>query len=312
MTGPTGTGYWTLTGAAIYYITGSVGIGSTSPTGALTIVGDVNITGALNVSDPVVQQSDIGTDPNQIPLNQYLGSLAYQDSTYASVGAITSASGYYIGATLVIDSSGTWVGSQDGISGFSGASGTSGFSGVSGLSGVSGFSGTSGFSGVSGFSGISGFSGTAGPVAGSANQVVYKDGSNLATGSANLTFDGSILSATQVNVTNSVGDEGGEILLAKPQTNTTLAGTGITIDSWQNRLRFFEQGGSARGFYIDITTGGAGVSPNLVGGGGGGGDSGFSGFSGVSGATGISGFSGAAGGGGGGAETLNTFLLMGA
>ena len=49
------------------------------------------------------------------------------------------------------------------------------------------------------------------------------------------------------------GDEGGEILLGQPQTNTTLAG-GITIDSYQNRLRFFEQGGNARGGFIDITS----------------------------------------------------------
>jgi hypothetical protein len=55
--------------------------------------------------------------------------------------------------------------------------------------------------------------------------------------------------------------------LAKPQTNSTIAGTGVTIDVWQNRLRFFEQGGSARGYYIDITNGGAGVSTLLTGGG---------------------------------------------
>lgn len=63
------------------------------------------------------------------------------------------------------------------------------------------------------------------------------------------------------------GDEGGEILLGVPATNTTIAGTGVTIDVWQNRLRFFEQGGDARGYYIDITGGSAGVGTNLVGGG---------------------------------------------
>lgn len=31
-------------------------------------------------SNPSVQQTDIGTAPNEIPLNQYLGSLAYQDA----------------------------------------------------------------------------------------------------------------------------------------------------------------------------------------------------------------------------------------
>jgi hypothetical protein len=68
---------------------------------------------------------------------------------------------------------------------------------------------------------------------------------------------------------NSSGDEGGEIFLSKAVTNTSITG-GVTIDVWQNRLRFFEQGGTARGYYIDITNGGAGVSTNLVGGGGGG------------------------------------------
>jgi hypothetical protein len=67
---------------------------------------------------------------------------------------------------------------------------------------------------------------------------------------------------------NSSGDEGGEIFLSKAVTNTSITG-GVTIDVYQNRLRFFEQGGAARGYYIDITGGGAGVSTNLVGGGGG-------------------------------------------
>lgn len=60
------------------------------------------------------------------------------------------------------------------------------------------------------------------------------------------------------------GDEGGEIYLGPALTNTTLSG-GVTIDVYQNKLRFFEQGGSARGYYIDMTGGGAGVSTNLVG-----------------------------------------------
>lgn len=62
------------------------------------------------------------------------------------------------------------------------------------------------------------------------------------------------------------GDEGGEIYLGPALTNTTLAG-GVTIDVYQNKLRFFEQGGSARGYYIDMSGGGTGVSTNLVGGG---------------------------------------------
>jgi hypothetical protein len=66
------------------------------------------------------------------------------------------------------------------------------------------------------------------------------------------------------------GDEGGEILLEKADTNTSIAGTGVTIDIYQNKLRFFEQGGDARGAYIDITAASNGVGSNLLAGGGGG------------------------------------------
>ena len=84
----------------------------------------------------------------------------------------------------------------------------------------------------------------------------------------NATFNGEI-EATKLKAATVGGDEGGELFLGKPDTNTTLAG-GITVDVWQNRLRFFEQGGDARGYYIDITGGSAGVGTNLVGTGGGG------------------------------------------
>ena len=81
------------------------------------------------------------------------------------------------------------------------------------------------------------------------------------------TFTGEI-EATKLKATAVGGDEGGEIFFGKPSTNTTIAGTGVTVDVWQNRLRFFEQGGDARGYYIDITSGGAGVATNLVSAGG--------------------------------------------
>jgi len=73
---------------------------------------------------------------------------------------------------------------------------------------------------------------------------------------------------SKLSVMNSFGDEGGEIFLNKPSTNTTIT-NGVTIDIYQNRLRFFEQGGSARGFYLDITAGGNSAGTNLVGGGSG-------------------------------------------
>mgnify|MGYP003335913177 CR=1 FL=1 len=114
-----------------------------------------------------------------------------------------------------------------------------------------------------GAQGDPGLQGPPGTVAGSANQVLYKDSTNTAAGSTKLIFDGTNLSVPFVTVTASAGDEGGEMLLAKPQTNSTIAGSGVTIDVYQNKLRFFEQGGTARGAYIDFTTMASGVGTAL-------------------------------------------------
>jgi hypothetical protein len=94
-------------------------------------------------------------------------------------------------------------------------------------------------------------------------RILTANGNGTLNGEGNLTFDGNTLKLLYQS-----GDEGGEMLLSKPVTNTTIAGTGVTVDIYQNRLRFFEQGGTARGFYLDITTGGAGVATNLASGGG--------------------------------------------
>lgn len=72
----------------------------------------------------------------------------------------------------------------------------------------------------------------------------------------------------KLSVLASSGEEGGEIFLAKPQTSSTLNG-GVTIDVYQNKIRFFEQGGNARGAYIDLTAAGNAASTNLLSGGGG-------------------------------------------
>lgn len=66
-----------------------------------------------------------------------------------------------------------------------------------------------------------------------------------------------------VRLMNSSGDEGGELFLNKPVTNTTLLG-GVTIDVYQNKIRFFEQGGTARGYFLDITAGTPGAARDLT------------------------------------------------
>ena len=93
------------------------------------------------------------------------------------------------------------------------------------------------------------------------NRVLTSTGSGI-NAESNLTFDGTNLSAPYLISSNAVGNEGGEIQLAKPPSGT-LSG-GIIIDSYQNRLRFFESGGSSRGFYLDLSSGGANVSTNLA------------------------------------------------
>ena len=62
------------------------------------------------------------------------------------------------------------------------------------------------------------------------------------------------------------GNEGGEIRLALPD-NTTLTGDGISIDIYQDKIRIFENGGSARGVYIDLTTTSTNAGTNLLAGG---------------------------------------------
>jgi hypothetical protein len=83
---------------------------------------------------------------------------------------------------------------------------------------------------------------------------------------SNTEITGSLIVTGDKITVNAVGgDEGGEILLGKAVTNTTLTGSGVTIDVWQNRLRFFEQGGNARGAFLDISTLANGVGTNLLG-----------------------------------------------
>jgi len=165
-----------------------------------------------------------------------------------------------------------FTGSQ-GVIGFTGSQGTQGnvgFTGSQGIQGTTGFTGSQGDQGITGFTGSQGtqgnvgFTGSVGPVAGSANQIVYKDGSNNPAGSSNFTFASNIVSVPQMTILAGVGDEGGELLLTKPTANATYSGTGITIDAYRDKLRIFEQGGDARGAFIDITTLGSGVSTHLV------------------------------------------------
>lgn len=82
----------------------------------------------------------------------------------------------------------------------------------------------------------------------------------------NASFTGAIFAGGELTLGAIGGDEGAQINLGKPVTNTTLAGN-VAIDIYQNKLRIFEGGGDARGVYVDLTAASAGVGTNLIGGG---------------------------------------------
>lgn len=103
-----------------------------------------------------------------------------------------------------------------------------------------------------------------------AGQVVVAGTGGVLSGTNNFTYDnstGNLTISGSLRSVYSVGDEGGEIFFAKPQTNTSI-NTGVTIDMYQNKIRIFETGGTNRGGYFDITSLGAAASTNLAGSGG--------------------------------------------
>lgn len=90
-------------------------------------------------------------------------------------------------------------------------------------------------------------------------------GALTVAGGMGVVGDVFVSSATgsKLSVMQSAGDEGGEIFLNKAVTNTSIT-TGVTIDVYQNKLRFFESGGSNRGAYLDLTACSASVTTNLL------------------------------------------------
>jgi len=108
---------------------------------------------------------------------------------------------------------------------------------------------TSGLQGIQGIQGLQGIS---------YNQTLDTN-SNVSF--ASLTSTGDISGTTLIS-SYSAGNEGGEIHLAQAATST-LGGDNIIIDSYANRLRIFESGGSSRGAYIDLSQSSASVGTLL-------------------------------------------------
>ncbi len=97
------------------------------------------------------------------------------------------------------------------------------------------------------------------------NLYVQNNGLVEITGSLNVSGSNNInLVSPVLQIGTGSGDEGGEILLAKAVTNTTLTGSGVTVDVYRDRIRLFEQGGDARGVYIDLAKTPGGVAGELM------------------------------------------------
>jgi hypothetical protein len=81
--------------------------------------------------------------------------------------------------------------------------------------------------------------------------------------SGSLAVTGSTTLKGAVTIGTGSANEGGEIDFAYAQ-NTTLTGSILALDVYQDRLRIFEGGGNARGVYIDLSKAPAGVAGELI------------------------------------------------
>jgi hypothetical protein len=117
---------------------------------------------------------------------------------------------------------------------------------------------------VSGISGNFDFGEHTGPLL---TAVELRTNTNLP--SANNTFTGTntFTNTTTlrgvVNIGTGSGAEGGEISLAYSQ-NTTLTGSSVAFDVYQDRVRIFEGGGNNRGAYLNVASQSNSVGSSIV------------------------------------------------
>jgi hypothetical protein len=249
--------------------TTAVLLGATTGTSALTLqagTGNVSITGATTTNYTVGSATGTGTitvgqstASNTISVGSSGNNIA--NTQTINIGAGTGTSAIAIGSKLGTSP----VLIQAGTSGLS-ISGSARFN--QGLSGsltqlTDGTSYLIAGTGISVATGSAGAVTIASTIGGVANDIIYRDSSNTVTGSYGLRYDGvSIKVNGNLESIYSSGDEGGEIFLNKPVTNTSIT-NGVTIDVYQNKLRIFENGGTSRGYYLDVTQGIPGVGTNL-------------------------------------------------
>jgi hypothetical protein len=144
---------------------------------------------------------------------------------------------------------------------------------------------------VSNGGGITGFITGGGVLTLDSNGSSANGASTIVTRGADGSFNANVVTASRINVTSTTatsgvtsgalvvaggvgiaggvwlgtpnGDEGGQLNLALAAANTTLNGS-VVIDIYQNKLRIFENGGSFRGAFIDLTATGASATTNLL------------------------------------------------
>ena len=96
------------------------------------------------------------------------------------------------------------------------------------------------------------------------NLYVQNNGVVEITGSLNISGSSNLKVGT-LNVGTGSGYEGGEIDLAYAQAgSTTLTGSAIIFDVYQDKIRIFENGGTNRGVSIDLSKAPAGVGGDLL------------------------------------------------
>jgi hypothetical protein len=103
---------------------------------------------------------------------------------------------------------------------------------------------------------------------------IYNTTGNVGIGTSSPTTTLDVTGSLQVSgnttlksnaiIGTGVGSEGGEIQLVNAATGSSLSGTAVSADIYQDRLRIFEGGGNFRGVFLDLAKAPSGVGGELM------------------------------------------------